>query len=250
MNGSGGIPGGVPLRGGRDTAGVVRMGDTVRRPAKPSSPFVRDLLLHLENKGCVCVPRHLGQDRWARDVLRFIPGWVPAKFQYFEDAQVIAAAGLLRSFHEGTRGTAIAGGHETVCHHDPGPNNTVFQNNVPVAFIDFDFAAPGAVIDDLAYMAWTWCVSSKPDRGPVERQAAQVRLLTDAYGLDRRGRAELVPAMLRRQTQNIEYWAGRASRSGGIVAGPDEIRERVEWSERERKFTEDNREAFRTALEL
>lgn len=34
----------VPLRGGRVTTGVVRVGDTVRRPATDASPFVADLL--------------------------------------------------------------------------------------------------------------------------------------------------------------------------------------------------------------
>jgi hypothetical protein len=74
----------IPLTGGRYTVGVVRVGDTVRRPATASSPFVRDLLLHLEGAGCACVPRHLGQDESVRDILSYIPGWVPAKFQYFE----------------------------------------------------------------------------------------------------------------------------------------------------------------------
>ncbi|MGC3860229.1 hypothetical protein ACPSM1_08585 [Micromonospora chersina] len=44
------LPGGdaeQPLAGGRLTAGVVRVGDTVRRPASPASGFVARLLAHL-----------------------------------------------------------------------------------------------------------------------------------------------------------------------------------------------------------
>ncbi|MFF1916255.1 hypothetical protein ACFVYE_32640 [Streptomyces sp. NPDC058239] len=37
----------IPLTGGRITKGVVRVGDTVRRPVGPHSPFVHRLLRHL-----------------------------------------------------------------------------------------------------------------------------------------------------------------------------------------------------------
>jgi hypothetical protein len=238
----------IPLSGGRYTVGVVRVGDTVRRPAKSSSPCVRDLLLHLERAGCACVPRYLGQDESGRDIFNYIPGWVPAKFQYFEDDQVAAAAVMLRSFHDATRGSDLAGATGVVCHHDPGPNNAVFQAGRPVAFIDFDFAAPGGIAEDLGYMAWTWCVSSKPARGPAEIQAAQVRVLADAYGLDDAGRAGLVAAMIQRQSQNITFWRQRIEHFEGPETSPDEIRERVDWSRREMEFTQDHRDLFLKAL--
>lgn len=47
----------VPPSGGRYTVGVVRVGDTVRRPAQPSSPFVQGLLMYLERAGCECAAR-------------------------------------------------------------------------------------------------------------------------------------------------------------------------------------------------
>jgi hypothetical protein len=37
----------VPLGGGRLTAGVVKVGDTVRRPVSLASPFTAMLLSHL-----------------------------------------------------------------------------------------------------------------------------------------------------------------------------------------------------------
>jgi aminoglycoside phosphotransferase (APT) family kinase protein len=37
------------------------------------------------------------------------------------------------------------------CHHDPGPNNTVFRDGRPVALIDFDFAAVGDPLEDVGY---------------------------------------------------------------------------------------------------
>jgi Ser/Thr protein kinase RdoA (MazF antagonist) len=162
--------------------------------------------------------------------------------------QVAAAAMMLRSFHDATRGSDLAGAKGVVCHNDPAPNNTVFQGGRPVAFIDFDFAAPGGIVEDLGYMAWTWCVSSKPARGPAEMQAAQVRVLADAYRLDHAERAALVSAMIQRQSQNIAFWSQRLDRFEGPETSPDEIQERIDWSKREMQFTRDHRDLFLKAL--
>ena len=54
---------------------VVRVDDTVRRPA--ASSFVRDLLRHFASRGWSGAPRYLGVDARGRDVLTFIDGDVP-----------------------------------------------------------------------------------------------------------------------------------------------------------------------------
>jgi aminoglycoside phosphotransferase (APT) family kinase protein len=56
------------------------------------------------------------------------------------------------------------------CAVSAGPNNAVFVAGRPVAWIDFDFAAPGDPIEDVAYLAWSWCISGRPDRGPAAEQ--------------------------------------------------------------------------------
>ncbi|MEU4110977.1 phosphotransferase [Streptomyces sp. NPDC027717] len=145
----------VPLSGGRITLGVVRVGRTVRRPATASSSFVAELLCDLQREGFTGAPRHLGFDTAGREILSYLPGWVPARFQRWTDPQVAAAGTLLRSFHDATRSSRLTGRHPVVCHHDPGPNNTVFTDDIPTAFIDFDTAAPGDPLEDLGYMAWT-----------------------------------------------------------------------------------------------
>ncbi|MGX9966628.1 phosphotransferase [Roseomonas sp. F4] len=237
-----------PLSGGRDTRGVVRVGETVRRPRKVSSAFVRELLRHLERAGFGGVPRHLGEDAAGREIFDYIPGEVPAKFRYFADDQVAEAARLLRGFHDATRGSAVAGPSPVVCHHDAGPNNTVFRSGRPVAFIDFDYAAPGEPLVDLAYMGWSWCISSRPDRGPPAIQAAQLRCLADAYGLDAAARSGLVPAIIQRQAANKVLWQQRLTHFDGPPTPRAKIQEVIDWSEREMRFTEAHRDRFTQAL--
>ncbi|RZT88463.1 hypothetical protein EV383_5405 [Pseudonocardia sediminis] len=64
----------IPLTGGNVSDGVVRVGDTVRRPATPSTPAVQALLGHLRDAGFPGVPRPLGLDDRGRAVLSFVPG--------------------------------------------------------------------------------------------------------------------------------------------------------------------------------
>ncbi|WP_432798931.1 phosphotransferase [Poriferisphaera sp. WC338] len=238
----------MPLTGGRYTEGIVRVGNTVRRPASETSPFWSRVLRHCELQDCTVVPRYLDTDERGRDVLQFIPGWVPLKFQLFEDWQIAEAGRLLRVFHDATCGSDLAGECAVVCHHDPGPNNTVFQEEKPIAFIDFDFCKPGDPLEDMAYMAWTWCISSKPSRGPLAVQTHQVRVFADAYGLDVLQRQGLMDAVLKRQQKNIAFWLQQAEVLTCKPTDPGEIQARIQWSKCEFTFVQQNLAAFQTAL--
>lgn len=237
-----------PLSGGRSTRGVVRRGDTVRRPAGPASPYVAQLLGLLERRGFTGAPRHLGTDAHGRDILTYLPGEVPARFRRWSDPQVAAAGLLLARLHAATRGTPLAGRRALVCHGDAGPNNAVFRGTsgewLPVALIDFDRAAPGDALDDLGYAAWTWCVSSRPGAVAAVAQAAQVRVLADAYGLDAWGRRGLVAAMLSQQGRNARWW----HRAGPGPWNHEQRAARTVWSVREQAFTVAHRELFEAAL--
>ncbi len=64
----------VPLFGGDLTEGLVRVGETVRRPRIAESDLVEALLLYLQRCGFDGAPRFLGIDDAGRQVLSFVHG--------------------------------------------------------------------------------------------------------------------------------------------------------------------------------
>jgi Phosphotransferase enzyme family len=147
----------IALPGGSTTDGVVRIGDTVRRPVWDASPLMRDVLLHLERAGFDAAPRWHGLDEQGRDVLTWIDGDTfadrgrmhpfigdPPVRVTFTDRQVAVATRLLRRYHD-------AFGDDVICHGDYGPWNLVWREGLPVAVIDFDNVHRGAAADDVAY---------------------------------------------------------------------------------------------------
>lgn len=89
------------LTGGAQTSGVVRVGETVRRPAHDRSEFVQGVLSHLEAAGFAGAPRALGYDEQGREVVSYSHGIVAASPPYnLSDAQLISAAELVRDFHD------------------------------------------------------------------------------------------------------------------------------------------------------
>jgi Ser/Thr protein kinase RdoA (MazF antagonist) len=192
------------LEGGRITSGVVRVGDTVRRPRTQNSDFVTQLLCHLEASGFEGAPRALGVDERGRDVLSYLEGEAPRDLSWHEDAVLVTAAGLIRRYHDATTdprasptGRRIGG--EVICHNDLSPCNFVFRSRLPVAMIDFDAAAPGTRAYDLGYAAWLWLDLGTPDTSAAE-QRRRLAVFLDAYGSDGPSRAEVVAAILVRQS--------------------------------------------------
>jgi hypothetical protein len=63
------MPDEQPLTGGNVSVGVVRVGDTVRRPSGPWTPAVHALLRYLGSAGFDGAPEPLGIDAQGREVL-------------------------------------------------------------------------------------------------------------------------------------------------------------------------------------
>ena len=174
----------VRLHGGRVTEGVVRVGDTVRRPRKTNTAFVRDLLSYLEEQGFDGAPRSIGADELGRETFSYLPGEVPAELDPdLSDDVLVKAARLIRRFHDATAGSPLTGDQETVCHNDLSPCNFVFRHGQPVGIIDFDAAAPGSRFDDLGYAIFLW-LNLGTDGRDADEQARRIRLFCEAYRIN------------------------------------------------------------------
>jgi hypothetical protein len=204
----------LPLYGGFTNAGLVtRVGDTVRRPQRPTSAATHALLRHLESVGFDGAPRLLGVDDRGREVLSYIPGQAvipPYPGWALTDQALVSVAELVRGYHDAVA-SFDAGRHawppsvpapflgDIISHNDPNLDNVIFSAGRAVALIDFDLASPGSQIWDVACAARLWAPLRDERDAPDElrgRALARLRTFVDAYGLPRRDRARVVDAMV------------------------------------------------------
>ena len=215
---------GEPLTGNGVTPGIVRIGDTVRRPVRPFTRTVQAYLAHLHQAGFTAAPVPLGTDDQGREILSFVPGDVPRNPLPPETAgeDVLAAlARLIRALHEASAGwtpppdaawggiprpagtalTVVDEPPELVSHRDYCPGNVVFRDGLPAALIDFDLTRPTTRLYDIANALWWWAPLRDPrDRTPaftgldIPRRAA---VFADAYQMTARQRQDLTPLMIR-----------------------------------------------------
>ena len=169
------------LGGGNNSLEVVRVGDTVRRARDAGSAFAERVLGYLETTGYPYAPRYLGLDACGRDVLSYIPGHTTTHPSERAGGAYARGGAMLSLLHEATAGHPLAAGRECVIHGDPGPFNTIFRAGLPVALIDWSSCRPGGRLEDLGYMAWTWCIQTQ-GHVPVAEQARHLRELRDGYG--------------------------------------------------------------------
>jgi aminoglycoside phosphotransferase (APT) family kinase protein len=203
----------VTLVGGTANRGrVVRIGDTVRRPQRPSGPATHALLRHLEQVGFPGAPRFLGVDEQGREVLTFVRGTAvtpPYPAWALTDEALVSVADLLRAYHRAVSSfdpTAHAWppsppapfDADLVSHNDVNLDNVVFRDGRAVALIDFDLASPGSRVWDVACAARLW-TPLRPD-GSIDdprrgRVLERFRLFVDSYGLPDGDREALVTAV-------------------------------------------------------
>jgi aminoglycoside phosphotransferase (APT) family kinase protein len=199
------------LRGGYTNEGhVVRVGDTVRRPWRATTPATGALLRHLERVGFDGAPRFLGRDEDGREILSYIPGRAaiePQERWALTDEALISVARLLRRFHDAVasfdpsdhewpQAVPAAFRDGSISHNDPNLDNIVFVSGRAVALIDFDLASPGSAVWDVACAARLWAPLRDPRDAPHGRSLQRLRLFLDAYGLPARKRARVVDAMV------------------------------------------------------
>lgn len=196
------------LKGGVANAGqVTRVGGHVLRPSNLHTRSVHRFLASLRRAGFDGASEPVEIDDQGRERLVFIEGDVPVTpypAWAQSDGALATIAELMRRLHEAARAfdaTALTWSPEmadpiggpVVCHNDVCLENVVFREEVAVAFLDFDFAAPGRPVYDLAQMA-RMCVPVDDDINaarlgwePGDRPG-RLRLVADTYGLDGAGR--------------------------------------------------------------
>jgi Ser/Thr protein kinase RdoA (MazF antagonist) len=207
-----------PLSGGIAHPGdVVRIGETVRRPAGPHTEAIFALLRHLAEAGFDGAPRPLGLDEGGRETFTYIPGDVPLPpFPAWSmtDEALASVARLLHRYHDavaGFDGSRLAWSEEMcdprggpiVCHADICPENVVFRDGQAVALLDFDFAAPGRPLWDVAATLGMWAPLREVQTRAAGMEScdpiARTRVFADAYGLTAAQRAELLDVVVDRR---------------------------------------------------
>lgn len=173
----------IPLLGGQLTPGIVRVGNTVRRLPKGKVAFVHDLLVFLQDKGFPFAPRFLGMDEHGREILSYLEGAIwPDSGSGLSDDLLEQAARAIRRYHDATAGSRLSQGSEIVAHHELGPHNTIFQGGHLVGFIDWDDAAPGTRLRDLANAIYNYVDVSHWSKQTAGVQARRIHLMCVAYG--------------------------------------------------------------------
>lgn len=215
---------------------VVREGRLVRRPAGPWSGTVQRLLAHVREAGFTGAPRPYGlSDDGAEEVVEYLPGRVGHDFgapEVRSDASLVAAGRLLRGLHDACAGFVHEQDDvwqlpalepaEVICHGDAATYNTVFRDELPYAFIDFDTAHPGPRLWDAGYTAYRFVPLYAPDLAehslPVPEAKRRLALFADSYGLSREERGRL-PAMAAQRLRALVAWMREQAAAGHPAFG-------------------------------
>ncbi|MFD8567227.1 phosphotransferase [Streptomyces sp. NPDC059639] len=257
------------LVGGMANAGaVIRRGDVVERPAPRTARALHAHLLALEEHGFDAAPRPVRLTADGREQLTFIPGDValpPFPHWAMSESALRSVGSLLRRLHDASEAVAVdaraewpraladpAGG-TMLCHNDVCPENVVFRDDRAAALIDFDLAAPGRAVWDVAMTARYWIPMLDPASAaalfPAGLDApARLRILADSYGLSAQERAEL-PDVIEQATASCRaYVADRVAAGDPVYVRA--LSERGGWRRWDRceAWLLAHRDAFRAAL--
>lgn len=256
---SGQEPEGIPLPHGDVTDGVMRVGDTVRRPVGPHSSLVHDALSFLEHQGFDGAPRYRGIDGSGREILTFVEGevaWRPWPAWIADDGRASSVARLLRRLDDVMQGygipdtyvpepeplgapVSIDAAPHFISHRDVTPENVVFRDGNAHALIDFDLAAASSRTLSLVNLLVWWApLMPFGDREEALREVdaiARARLLADAYGFPTSQREHLVDVAINHTDRVWFFMRERASRLGGgwermwRRGQGDRVRRRAAW---------------------
>ena len=224
------------LSGGMANAGAVfRRGDLVVRPARAHAPAIHRFLAALPEHGFDGAPTPVALAD-GREQLTFVPGDValtPYPAWSMTEEALASVGALLRRFHDASSAVPVepavpwaldladpcGGGSTILCHNDACVENVVFRDGVACGLIDFDMAAPGRPLWDVAMAARYWIPMLDPATAaytpsyigldPVRR----LRILADGYRMSAEDRARF-PGIVEEATA-----VDRAELAARIAAG-------------------------------
>ena len=183
------------------------------RPSTTHSATIHAFLGALRTTGFTGAPEPLAL-RETEEELRFVegdvalppyPSWAQSNeslasvaqlLRQFHDASALVSASFLDGSWSDAFGEA-ADDDTTICHLDVCLENVVFRDGAAVALLDFDFAAPGHPLDDVASFA-RMCVPVDDGvrRGQLHWLSVDVgrrlQVVLDAYGASAQERATFI----------------------------------------------------------
>lgn len=269
MAAEGGATQGEALVGGMmNTGSVFRRGSLVERPAPPTARALHTHLLALKEHGFDAAPTPVQLTTDGREQLTYIPGDValpPFPRWVMTETALSSVGSLLRHLHEASDAIAVdtraawpqaladPEGGRMLCHNDVCPENVVFRDGRATALIDFDLAAPGRPLWDVAMAARYWVPMLDPASAaafyPAGLDAStRLRILADSYGLSSQERAEL-PGVIERATASCRAFVADRVADGDPVY-TQVLSERGGWQrwDRIQEWLVAHQEMFTTTL--
>lgn len=185
---------------------VTRVGGKVYRTAGPWTPTIHRLLRHLRSRGIRELPEPFGSTAEGEEVLSYLAGVVPhypMPDWVWDDRLLTELARLLRRVHDAGADLDHRDAvwqlpprepGEVICHQDAAPYNVAVleptsEGEAPrlVGIIDWDTAAPGPRVWDLAYVGYRWAHLQDARSGEVadltvEQRRDRLDLICAEYG--------------------------------------------------------------------
>jgi hypothetical protein len=227
------------------TAGVVRVGHTVRRPHQPQSPAVAAYLDHLEAVGFDASPRYLGRDARGRDVLTYLEGDVagdPPEPWAADLDLLTSVAALVRRLNDASASFAVdqqfrpfpdaVWGPELIefvppyplptpqfiSHMDVTPQNVVVRDGRAIGLVDFDLSGPTNRWLTAHSVALHWVPLFAPEdvwpTWPAVDRMQRLRVVADGVGLDADERAAFAELAVQRAETSFAFMKASAEQLG------------------------------------